>query len=137
VLDELDEHAARRPGVTERDVVPPRARSRFLVDEVDAEIASAVECVLDVVGRERDVMDAALAVREVPTDRTVLAAGFEQFHVPVPGVEEQDVQVVHGFHVDAFEFEEIDVQVRERVGVGGRDAGVIEVHTGRCRRQSA
>lgn len=112
----------------ERDLVAPRAGPGLLVDEVDAEVAGAVERPREVVGRERDVVDPRSLAVEVVGDGPALG-GLEQFEVPAVGQFEEDhPHPVERLLVDDRPFEQLREQVGEVGGVARGDAGVIEAH---------
>ena len=80
-LDELDEHAARRLRMKERDLVTARALPRRLVDQRHAERLQRREGLLDPLHLDRDVVEAGAgdAIFAAPTSdytRELLQAAF-------------------------------------------------------------
>ena len=67
-LHQLDEDAARRLRVDERDLVAVRAGARRLVDERDAERRQEGERLLDALHLHRDVVQARAALLQEPLD---------------------------------------------------------------------
>ncbi len=113
----------------EGHVVAPHAGPGLLVDEPDIVVAGRVERRLDVVGRDREVVDARAAVPQVAGDGPLVVERFEQFEVAVTGVEKEDLHPVELLLVGDGEPEQVRVQLGHRGRVVGCDAGVVEVHT--------
>jgi len=106
---------------------PPRARSRLLVDQRHVVVTDRLEGSLDVLGREREMVNSSTVVLEILRNRSVLD-GFEQLEVAVTAVEEDDAHPVEHLLVNRLETEEVVVQRCEGLCVVDRDSGVVEVH---------
>ena len=118
-----------------RYIVAPRTRTRLLVDEIDPEVAGAIQRRHDVVGRERDVVDPRTVPVEVVGDRPTLGR-LQQLDVAgVTELEEHHPEPVERLLVSDRRIEERLEQFGERAGVVCRDPDVIEAHAGRSPRQ--
>jgi ADP-ribose pyrophosphatase YjhB (NUDIX family) len=82
VLDELEEHPTRVLGVEEGHLVPPRAGSRFLVDECDAGVTGSVEGRVDVLGGDGEMVYPGTVAVEVAGDGPAVGR-FEEFEEAV------------------------------------------------------
>ena len=114
----------------ERHLVAPRTGPWPVVDEVDAGIAGPIEGGRDIVGPQREMVDAGPVTVEIIGDRS-LGVRFEQFEVAPLDVEKHHHHTVEPFLVDDRCVEEGGVAVGEPRGVGGGDPGVVETHTDR------
>ena len=99
---EFGQDSVRGFGVEESDEFAARAVHRGFVDELATGILGLRELVLDVVGGESDVMDAAVGIFfEKLGDGTLGRGGFEEFEMGFADVEEGGADFLAGDFLDA------------------------------------
>jgi hypothetical protein len=76
---QLDEHAAGRAGVDERDSLALGTNSRGVVDQPKPDGPAAQQRGVEVIDSETDVMKPWTALLEEPADRPFRSARLEQF----------------------------------------------------------
>jgi len=112
---QLDEHAAGRAGVDERDSLALGTNAGGLVDQPNPNGPAAGEYAVEVIDSKTDVMEPWTALLEESGDRPVGSAGLEQFHQGVTGRDRGDGGSVGVIEGHFRETEHVTVE-RERVG---------------------
>lgn len=82
---QLDEYAAGRAGVDERDPFAFGANARGLVDQPKPDGPAAFKCGIEVIDGKTDMMESWTTLLEEPTDRAIGIVGFEQLDKGVAG----------------------------------------------------
>jgi hypothetical protein len=112
---QLDEHAAGRAGVDERDSLALGTNAGGLVDQPNPNGPAAGEYAVEVIDSKTDVMESWTALLEEPGDRPVGSARLEQFNQGVTGRYRGDGGSVGVIERHFRETEHVTVE-RERVG---------------------
>jgi hypothetical protein len=116
----------------ERDPFSFGADARRLIDQPHAGVPTAVECGVEILDGETDVMDSGASGGDELADWGGRIRGFEQLDQRIPGGEPGDSGPVGIVQGDGREAEDISIEGQDRVEVADRDAYVGDGGAATC-----
>jgi hypothetical protein len=112
---QLDEYAAGRAGVDERDSLALGSNSRGLVDQPKPDGPAARKYGIEVINGKADVMEPRTTLLEEPADRAIGSARLEQFDERVTGCYGSDGRAVGIVERDFGQPQHVTIE-RQRLG---------------------
>lgn len=111
------------------DSLSLRARARRVVDETNASIAAAGECVIEIGNDEADMMDARPAAIDESRDRRIGSVRLEELYQLGTGREAGDAGTIRILEWNFFQSEEIAIEGKHLVDRTHGDADVRDARS--------